>query len=80
MHWSYKVQVLFTSFLQERLFLQDARVTYKTGQFSFDFGQYIPKYSLEWTQPDYKIPAIERARVINTLSPNGTLGVRDIGV
>ena len=79
-HWSFKAQVLFTSFLQERLFLQDIKVRYKTGLFSFDIGQFIPAYSLEGAQPDYNIPAVERSIVINGLSPNGTLGVRDIGV
>ncbi len=78
--WSYKVQVLFTSWMQERFFLQDAKINYKTGLFSFDFGQFIPTYSLQWTQPDYKINAIERALAVNALHPDGTLGVRDIGI
>lgn len=79
-HWSYKIQVLFTSWMQERFFLQDAVLSYKTGLFSFDFGQFVPKYSLQWTQPDYKIPSIERAIAVNALHPDGTLGIRDIGV
>ena len=79
-HWSYKVQVLFTSWMQERFFLQDAKINYKTGLFNFDIGQFVPKYSLQWTQPDYKIPSLERAMAVNALYPNGTMGVRDIGV
>ncbi len=79
-HWSYKVQVLFTSWMQEKFFLQDAKIVYKTAYFSFNFGQFIPAYSLEWTQPDYLIPSIERAIAVNALHPNGSLGVRDIGV
>ncbi len=78
-HWSYKVQVLFTSWMQEKFFLQDAKVNYKTGLFSFDFGQFVPTYSLQWIQPDYNIPSLERAIVVNALHPNGTMGVRDIG-
>lgn len=78
-HWSYKIQATITSLLQEKFFFQDAKVTYKTGLFSFDFGQFIPAYSLQWSQPDFKIPTIERAMVINGITPNGTMGVRDIG-
>ena len=79
-HWSYKIQVLFTSKMRERLFLQDAKINYKTGLFSFDFGQFVPTYSLEWTQPDYKIPSLERTKAVNALHPDGTMGVRDRGV
>ena len=78
-HWSYKIQATITSLLQEKFFFQDAKITYKTGLFSFDFGQFIPAYSLQWSQPDWKIPTIERALAINGITPNGTLGVRDIG-
>lgn len=79
-NWSYKVQVLFTSWMQEKFFLQDAKIGYKTGRFSFDIGQFIPQYSLQRFQPDYLIPALERARAINALIPDGTMGVRDIGL
>ncbi|MCF6242779.1 MAG: hypothetical protein L3J74_15730 [Bacteroidales bacterium] len=77
--WYYKVQVLFTSWMQEKFFLQDAKVVYKTEMFSLDIGQFIPAYSLQWTQPDYLISSIERAIAVNALHPNGSLGVRDIG-
>jgi len=79
-HWSYKVQALVTSFQQEKFFLQDVKVNYKTGLFSFDLGQFVPQYSLQWFQPDYKIPPIERATVVNLLVPAGSLGIRDIGI
>jgi len=79
-HWSYKIQTTFTSLTQEKFFLQNVKVKYKTGLFSFDIGQFVPQYSLQRFQPDYKIAPIERARVINMLIPNGTLGVRDIGM
>ena len=78
-HWSYKVQVLFTSWMQEKFFLQDVKINYKAGLFSIDMGQFVPTYGLQWTQPDYKIPALERAMVVNALHPDGTLGVRDLG-
>jgi len=60
--------------------LQDAKINYKTGLFSFDLGQFVPKFSLQWTQPDYNISSIERAIVVNALHPNGSIGVRDLGV
>jgi len=79
-YWSYKIQTTFSSFLQEKFFLQDVKIGYKTGSFSFDIGQFVPQYSLQRFQPDYKLPAIERAKAINMLIPGGTLGVRDIGL
>ncbi len=79
-HWSYKVQVTFSSFLQEKFFLQDVKLAYKTGQFKFDMGQFVPQYSLQRFQHDYELAVIERAKVINILIPDGTLGVRDIGI
>jgi len=79
-HWSYKVQTTITSLQQEKFFFQDAKIAYKTGPFSFDFGQFVPEYSLQRFQSDYKLPIIERAVVVNSLIPNGTLGVRDIGI
>jgi len=79
-HWSYKIQSTISSLSQEKFFLQDVKVGYKAGLFSLDFGQFIPSYSLEWSQPDWKIPAIERANAINAITPSGSLGVRDLGM
>lgn len=79
-HWSYKIQTTFSSFLQERFFLQDVKIGYKTRVFSFDIGQFVPQYSLQRFQHDYIIGPLERAKVINILIPDGTLGVRDIGL
>ncbi len=79
-HWSYKIQTTFTSFHNEKFFLQDVKIGYDIGRFSFDIGQFVPQYSLQRFQHDYKLPSIERARAINILIPDGTLGVRDIGL
>jgi len=79
-HWSYKIQTTVTSLQQEKFFLQDVKLTYKTAEFSCDLGQFVPNYSLQRFQSDYKLPVIERAKVINSLIPNGTIGVRDIGM
>ncbi len=78
-HWSYKVQVTFTSYTNEKFFLQDVKANYHTKNFSIDFGQFVPQFSLERFQPDYTLPVTERAHVINMLIPDGTLGVRDVG-
>jgi len=79
-HWGYKLQTTITSFQTEKFLLQDVMVNYRQGQFKINMGQFVPHYSLQRFQHDYEIPLIERASVINALIPNGTLGVRDIGV
>lgn len=79
-HWGFHVQTTITSYQNEKFFLQDVMAFYKQGQFRVNVGQFIPEYSLQRFQPDYEIPLTERANVINALIPNGTLGVRDIGV
>ena len=79
-HWSFKVQTTVSSLKNESFFLQDAKLAYKTGIWSFDIGQFVPEYSLQRFQSDYLLPVTERAKVINSLIPNGTLGVRDIGI
>ena len=79
-HWFYKLQCTFSSLAKEKFFLQDVKGGYKRGRFTIEFGQFVPQYSLQRFQPDYKLPAIERAIAVNALIPDGTLGVRDLGV
>lgn len=79
-HWGFHVQTTITSNQNEKFFLQDVLAFYKQGQFRVNIGQFVPHYSLQRFQPDYEIPLTERADVINALIPNGTLGVRDIGI
>jgi len=79
-NWGFKVQTTMTSYQNEKFLLQDVLVNYRTGNFIFTFGQFNPHYSLQRFQHDYKIPLTERAGIINALIPNGTLGVRDIGI
>jgi len=80
-HWSFKVQALFTSLGHEKFFLQDVYGQYrnKSGVSSLRFGQFTPAYSLQRSQHDYLIAAIERANIINFLIPDAGLGVRDMG-
>ena len=79
-HWGYKVQTTITSNQNEKFVLQDVVAFYRFKHFKINFGQFIPHYSLQRFQPDYVVPLTERAPVINELIPNGTLGVRDIGI
>lgn len=78
-HWGFKVQTTLSGNKTEQFFLQDVFVFYRFSQFKLELGQFVPEYSLQRFQPDYVVPLTSRATVINTLIPNGTLGVRDLG-
>ncbi len=79
-HWGFKVQTTLSSSKEEQFLLQDVLIFYRFSQFKLNLGQFVPEYSLERFQPDYVVPLIDRASVINALIPNGTLGVRDLGM
>ncbi len=78
--WSYKIQATLSGLSGEKFFLQDVKIGYRSGDFSCDLGQFVPQFSLQRFQHDYRLPVLERAKVINVLIPNGTLGVRDVGL
>ncbi len=79
-HWSYKVQAIFMSVQDEKFFLQDIYGQYNWEKSNIRIGQFIPQFSLQRFQPDYLIPVSERARAVNLIIPDGTHGVRDIGI
>jgi len=79
-HWSFKAQAIFMSIQKEKFFLQDAYGQYRWKNSSIRFGQFIPQFSLQRFQPDYLIPSSERSRAVTLLIPDGTSGVRDIGI
>ncbi len=79
-HWGFKVQAVLSDLQNEKFFLQDVKAMYHSGNFSINLGQFIPAYSLEQFQPDAVIPLTERAPAICALIPDGTLGLRDIGM
>ncbi|MCD6090253.1 MAG: hypothetical protein J7J72_02020 [Bacteroidales bacterium] len=79
-HWGFKVQTTLSSSKAEKFILQDVEGFYKRKQFRLNFGQFVPHYSLQRFQHDYSLAFAERFSAINTLIPNGTLGVRDIGI
>ena len=78
--WGYKIQTTITSFQNEKFLLQDVVANYHFQKFKINIGQFVPEYSLQRFQSDATIPLTERTSVINALIPNGTLGVRDIGL
>ena len=77
---TFKVQTLFRWSSVGQLVLQDVFMEYRSGAFTFKAGQFVPKFSLEWSQPDAYLPISERAKAVDALIPGSqTLG-RDIGV
>jgi len=78
--WNYKVQAMFHQQAQFDFLLQDVFVNYKTNVFEITAGQFVPDFSLQRKQPDYVIPLVERAAVVNALVPEAETMARDIGV
>jgi phosphate-selective porin len=78
--WNYKVQAMFHQQAQFDFLLQDVFVNYKSNDFEITAGQFVPDFSLQRKQPDYVIPIVERAAVVNALVPAAETMARDIGV
>ncbi len=78
--WSYKLQVNFLQKAKYQLLLQDVWVSYKEGHIEVTAGQFVPDFSLQRKQPDYLIPLVERALVVNALVPDAETMARDIGI
>jgi phosphate-selective porin len=78
-NWSYKLQANFLQQVKYQFVLQDVLVNYKFNDFEVTAGQFVPDFSLERKQPDYKIPLVERACVVNSLVPGAETMARDIG-
>jgi phosphate-selective porin len=78
--WNYKVQAMFHQQAQFDFLLQDVYVNYRTNDFEITAGQFVPDFSLQRKQPDYTIPLVERAAVVNALVPAAETMARDIGV
>ncbi|MGA7836916.1 MAG: porin [Ignavibacteriaceae bacterium] len=79
-NWSYKLQANFLKQDKYQLLLQDALVSYKLNNFEVTAGQFVPDFSLQRKQPDYQIPLLERAQVVNALVPGAETMARDIGI
>lgn len=67
----------------DHIYLQHLYLKYAwRDAIQFKFGQFKPPFGWERFQPDYLLPNIERARVIDKLIPAGSLGAsfaRDYG-
>ena len=76
----YKVMGIFKYNHSGYFGLLDAFGEWRFGKGYLRFGQQIPEFSLQRDQPDWKIPLVERAAVINRLIPAAQSFARDIGV
>lgn len=78
--WYYKVQSIFHPLNKGAFDLQDIFAEYRFHEWALRMGQLVPDFSLQRSQPDFNIPVLERARVIDTLIPAAESGGRDIGM
>ena len=79
-NWNYKLQANFLQQVKYQFLLQDVLVNFKINSLAVTAGQFVPDFSLQRKQPDYSIPLVERAYVVNSLVPGAETMARDIGV
>ena len=78
---SYKIQMVYRSFKDEAVMLQDAFADVKFNKIgSLRAGRFVPDFMLQRMQPDYEIPVLERALVINGLIHSSKSMARQLGV
>jgi len=78
---TYKVQMVYRSFKDESLMLQDAFADVKINDSGFlRVGRFVPNFMLQRMQPDYEISDIERAGVISGFIHSSKSMARQIGV
>lgn len=78
-HLDFKVQGIFRDAASGAFVLQDAFVEYRSSTVSVKVGQLVPDFSLQRSQPDYLVPLVERAAVVDNLIPGARTLARDIG-
>lgn len=78
-HLSFKVQGIFRNAASGAFVLQDVFADYGGPRTKIRVGQFVPAFSLQRSQPDYLVPLIERAAVVETLIPGARTMGRDIG-
>jgi hypothetical protein len=76
---AFKVQGIFRNGASGAFVLQDVFAEYRRRAMSVRVGQFIPDFSLQRSQPDYLVPLVERAAVVETLIPGARTMGRDIG-
>lgn len=78
-HLHVKLQGLFRPADAGAFVLQDVYIEYRWDLGAARVGQMVPDFALERQQPDYDIPLVERAAVINVLVPAAATMARDVG-
>lgn len=77
---SYKIQLVYRSNKDEGFMFQDAFADiHFTGWGFFRVGRFVPDFMLQRMQPDYVIPVLERAMVINGLIHGSQSMARQVG-
>ncbi|MGC8823123.1 MAG: porin [Bacteroidales bacterium] len=78
---SYKFQMVYRSFKDDALMFQDAYADIRLKSYGrIRAGRFVPDFMLQRMQPDYEIPVLERAAVINSLIHNEKQMARETGV
>lgn len=78
---SYKVQLIYRSYKDEALMFQDAYADIRLKSYGkFRVGRFVPDFMLQRMQPDYEIPVLERALVVNSLIHNEKQMARETGL
>ncbi|WP_194830968.1 porin [Prolixibacter sp. SD074] len=78
---SYKLQVVYRSYKDQNFIFQDALADiHLKDNGLFRLGRFVPYFMLQRMQPDYQVPVLERASVINALNLNPKYGARMIGL
>lgn len=78
---SYKMQMVYRSYKDEGLMLQDAYADIRLKSYGkIRAGRFVPDFMLQRMQPDYEIPVLERALVINSFIHNEKQMARETGI
>ena len=73
--------MVYRSFKDESLMLQDAFADMRLKRYgSLRAGRFVPDFMLQRMQPDYEIPVLERALVVNSLIHNEKQMARETGI
>lgn len=76
---SFRVQGIFRNGAAGGLVLQDVFADVGVFRGTLRVGQFVPAFSLERSQPDYLVPLIERAAVVETVIPGARTMGREVG-
>ena len=78
---TYKMQTVYRSTKDENLMFQDAYADIRLKSFGkIRVGRFVPDFMLQRMQPDYEIPVLERALVVNSFIHNEKQMARQIGI